>query len=109
MLLYSIGHSTHPLERLLELLDTHRIGLLADIRAFPASRRYPYFNAAELDRSLTEQRIRYRGFRELGGRRQLVRPDSPHTAWQNAAFHAYADYMDTAEFEAGFEKLLVDG
>jgi uncharacterized protein (DUF488 family) len=106
MLLYSIGHSTHPIERFVELLDTHSIGLIADVRAFPASRRYPHFNAAELEHSVSGHGIRYRGFRQLGGRRQLVRPDSPHTAWQNAAFHAYADYMDTAEFQVGFEQLL---
>ncbi|HTY53887.1 MAG TPA: DUF488 domain-containing protein [Candidatus Binataceae bacterium] len=106
MLIYSIGHSTHPIERFIELLREHRIAILADVRAFPKSRRYPHFNSAELERSLTEASIRYRWFGQLGGRRHGVRPDSPHVAWQNAAFHAYADYMDTAEFQTGFEEFF---
>jgi len=106
MLLYSIGHSTHPIEGFLELLSAHRVAILTDVRAFPSSRRYPYFNSAELERALSEHGTRYRSFKQLGGRRHGVRPDSPHGAWQNEAFHSFADYMDTAEFQAGFDELL---
>ena len=106
MLLYSIGHSTHPIERFIELLRAHRIAVLADVRSFPASRRYPQFNSAELERSATEHEIRYRWFKQLGGRRHEVRPDSPHTSWQNSAFRSYADYTDTADFQAGLDELL---
>ena len=40
---------------------------------------------------------------ELGGRRKAL-PDSPHAAWRTEPFRGYADYMDTAEFAAAFEK-----
>jgi uncharacterized protein (DUF488 family) len=106
MLIYSIGHTTHPIERFLELLRTHRIAVLADVRAFPGSRRYPQFNSAELERSVAEHEIRYRWFKQLGGRRHQVRPDSPHVAWQNPAFRSYADYTDTADFQEGLDGLL---
>jgi len=106
MLIYSIGHSTHPIERFVELLRAHRIALLADVRSFPSSRRYPHFNSAELERSVTACEIRYRWFKQLGGRRHDVRSDSPHVAWQHPAFRSYADYMDTAEFQAGIDALL---
>jgi uncharacterized protein (DUF488 family) len=106
MLIYSIGHSTHPIERFAELLRAHQIALVADVRSFPASRRYPHFNSAGLERSLAEGEIRYRWFKQLGGRRHGVRPDSPHVAWRNDAFHSYADYTDTDEFQAGLDALL---
>ncbi len=106
MLLFSIGHSTHPIERFLELLSMWEIAVLADVRSFPGSRRYPQFNSVELERSVVGCGIRYRWFKALGGRRHGVRPDSPHVAWQTPAFRAYADYMDTADFAAGLNSLL---
>jgi uncharacterized protein (DUF488 family) len=41
----------------------------------------------------------------LGGRRR-VSPDSPNTAWRNASFRGYADYMASAEFAQGLVQLL---
>lgn len=41
--------------------------------------------------------MRYLHFVELGGRRK-PRADSTNTAWRNAAFKGYADYMETSEF-----------
>ena len=60
MLLYSIGHSTHPIERFLELLGEHRIAIVADVRSFPSSKRWPQFNQAELSASLQRAEIEYR-------------------------------------------------
>ena len=42
--LFTIGHSTHPLDGFLKLLARHEIEALADIRRFPGSRTYPHFN-----------------------------------------------------------------
>ena len=42
--------------------------------------------------------------RALGGLRH-ARRDSPNTGWRNASFRGFADYMLTAEFEAGLEEL----
>jgi len=39
--IFTIGHSTHELEEFVELLRRHEIGLLADVRAYPRSRRMP--------------------------------------------------------------------
>jgi uncharacterized protein (DUF488 family) len=103
--LYTIGHSTHPIERFLELLNEHRIATLADVRSFPSSRRWPQFNQAELTRSTAGAGIEYRWLKRLGGRRHELRPDSPHTAWTHPAFRSYADYMDSEEFEKGIEEL----
>jgi uncharacterized protein (DUF488 family) len=104
--IFTVGHSTHPIDRFLELLGEHRIALLADVRSFPSSRRWPQFNQAALEQSLCRAGIEYRWLRRLGGRRHGVRSDSPHTAWTHPAFRSYADYIETAEFDAGLAELI---
>jgi uncharacterized protein (DUF488 family) len=42
--IWTIGHSTHPLEKFLDLLQAHSVTALADVRRFPGSRRHPQFN-----------------------------------------------------------------
>lgn len=76
-----------------------------DVRRFPASRKWPHFNAATLAQSLEEAGINYVGLPRLGGRRK-PRADSPHTAWRVDAFRGYADLMDTPEFAAGLERII---
>ncbi len=68
-LVFTIGHSNHPMERLEELLRLHRITAVADVRSAPYSRRNPHFNREELARRLTGADIAYVFLgRELGGR-----------------------------------------
>lgn len=105
-LIFTIGHSTHPIETFLALLAQHRIELLADVRSFPSSRRWPQFNQAELQASLESAGIAYKWMKALGGRRRSTRADSPHQAWEHPAFRSYADYADTDEFAAGLDALL---
>lgn len=104
--IYTIGHSTHPIETFLGLLGTHEIRTLVDVRSFPGSRRWPQFNQDELQRSVEQAGIDYRWLKSLGGRRHSTRVDSPHVAWENRAFRSYADYADGPEFAAGLEELL---
>jgi len=104
--LYTVGHSTHPIETFLGLLSQHDIAALADVRSFPSSRRWPQFNQAELQRSVENAEILYRWSKSLGGRRNLKRPDSPHTAWREPAFRSYADYTESADFENGLQELV---
>ena len=99
--LFTIGHSTHPIETFLGLLATPGITLLADVRSFPSSRRWPQFNQADRQSALAAAGIAYRWCAALGGRRRSKRSDSPHRAWEHPAFRSYADYTETPEFEAG--------
>ena len=108
--IWTIGHSTRSLEELIELLKSFDIELLADIRSFPGSRRYPHFNKEALQKSLPQEKIEYIHLPELGGRRK-TNPDSKNTVWRNAAFRGYADYMETDEFKngiTGLEKLALE-
>ena len=103
--IWTIGHSTRTIEEFLDLLIVNDIEVVADVRSYPGSRRYPHFNSKVLSESLIETGIEYLPLKELGGRRR-PRPDSPHTVWRNEAFRGYADYMDTAGFKQGIDTLL---
>jgi len=103
--IWTVGHSTRELSVFLELLRQNRIGILADVRRFPGSRRHPHFAHDALSRSLSDIGIEYEHFPELGGHRK-PRPDSSNTAWRNDSFRGYADYMETDEFRKGIERLL---
>ena len=106
-LIYSIGHSTRALEELVALVKEFSIELLADIRSFPASARHPQFNKENLEKALTAVGIEYQWLgKELGGFRKKRDANSPHTALRSAGFRNYADYMATAEFRAGIDRLL---
>lgn len=102
--IWTIGHSTRDDSEFLEILRRYDIGLLADVRRFPGSRKYPHFQKENLGHYLSEAGIGYRHFPELGGRRRPL-PDSPNTVWRNEAFRGYADYMETAEFRSALEQL----
>ncbi|HKU78821.1 MAG TPA: DUF488 domain-containing protein [Rhodanobacteraceae bacterium] len=102
--LWTIGHSTRSLDEFLALLKDNAIEVLADVRHYPGSRKYPHFNAESLRLAVHDVGIRYEAFTELGGRRK-VQPDSPNTAWRHPAFRGYADYMQTKEFRDGIERL----
>lgn len=104
--LYTIGHSTRPLEDLIETLQAHEIKTLVDIRAFPMSRRLPQFNRESLETSLPSCGIRYDWMKTLGGYRKKIREDSPNIGLRNAAFRNYADYMLTTEFEVAMNELV---
>ncbi len=102
--LWTIGHSTRDLDEFIALLKNNRVEVLADVRHYPGSRKYPHFNVEPLREGLRDAGIRYEPFTELGGRRK-VQPDSPNTAWRHPAFRGYADYMQTEAFHEGIERL----
>ena len=106
MRLWTIGHSTHPLEKFIELLQANEIEALADVRRFPGSRRYPQFNQEALAASLSDAGIEYRHFVDLGGRRTERLANSPNTGWRVESFNAYADYMQSGEFLAALDSLM---
>ena len=98
-------HSTRKIDQFTSLLEENGIKLVVDVRALPGSKRYPQFNKEALAQSLREHGVRYEHLPELGGRRK-PRPDSRNTAWRNASFRGYADYMEMEEFRKGIERLI---
>ena len=102
---FTLGHSTRSLEDFLTLPTEHDIELLADVRRYPGSRRFPHFHRDALAAGLNAAGIAYRHLPGLGGHR-TPRPGSPHSYWTDAGFRAYADHMETAEFGETFAELL---
>lgn len=105
--LYTIGHSTRSIDELIEVLHTHEIKTLVDIRAFPMSRRLPQFNRESLDQSLSEAGIHYLWMKDLGGYRKRILAESPNIALRNDSFRNYADHMLTPEFERAIVALIL--
>ena len=102
---WTIGHSTRPIDKFVTALQSFSVGALVDVRTYPGSRRYPQFNKPNLAASLTGVAIEYRHSPELGGRRR-AKPDSLNMAWRNEMFRGYADHMETDEFREGIDRLL---
>jgi uncharacterized protein (DUF488 family) len=103
--LFTIGHSTRSIEEFLELLVTHHIRHLIDIRTVPRSRHNPQFNRDELLVSLASVSIDYSHVPGLGGFRKAS-PSSRNTAWRNASFRGYADYMQTLAFRRDLKRCI---
>jgi uncharacterized protein (DUF488 family) len=103
--IWTIGHSTRSIEEFLSTLAGSRIEIIADVRSVPGSRKYPQYGREALAATLVAQAIGYHWLPALGGRRRASR-DSPNTAWRNASFRAYADYMSSTEFAQGLAQLL---
>lgn len=101
---WSIGHGTRPVDELIAVLKGAGIGMLADVRSVPGSRRHPQFGRSALTSSLASAGIDYVHLRGLGGRRDAV-PDSPHVALKIDAFRGYADHMASTEFAADYAQL----
>lgn len=102
---WTIGHSSRSAGEFLDLLRAQSLDAVADVRRYPGSRAHPHFAARALAGLLAEADIEYHPFPELGGRR-TPRPDSPNTVWRNTAFRGYADYMETAAFREGLDRLM---
>lgn len=102
--IYSIGHSTRPIEEFLTLLEAHAIECVIDIRSIPRSRHCPQYDQESLKAVLKEHHIGYRHLKGLGGFRH-ARKDSVNTGWENASFRGFADYMQTESFQKELEKL----
>lgn len=101
----TVGHSTRSAEAFLALLQAHGITGVADVRAFPASRRHPHFNREALAAFLATHGIAYEHLPQLGGRRKPL-PDSPNGGWRHPSFRAYADHMGSIEFRHGLDALI---
>lgn len=96
----TIGHSNHPIERLVELLRLHGVSAVADVRSAPYSRLYPAFNREPLAEALREHDLAYVYLgRELGAR-------SNDPACYADGRVLYRRLARTEPFRAGLERVL---
>jgi uncharacterized protein (DUF488 family) len=90
MKIYTIGHSTRTLEEFIDILKHYKIELVIDVRRFPSSKKFPWFNKENLEQELSKNQIDYIHFPELGGYRK----------------EGYLAFTQTEEFSAATKKLL---
>ncbi|MET0532671.1 MAG: DUF488 domain-containing protein [Steroidobacter sp.] len=99
-MIYTVGHSNHPLPRFLELLRGPGITLLADVRSTPYSRFNPQFRKDALAAALGEIGIEYLFLgEELGAR-------SKDRACYDEGRVSYRKLAETELFRQGIERLL---
>jgi hypothetical protein len=101
----TVGHSTREWKDFLDLLRAHGVRRVVDVRTIPRSRHNPQYNRETLPAKLRAAGISYVHMSKLGGLRRAS-PDSPNKGWRNASFRGYADYMQTTDFAAGFQRLM---
>lgn len=103
--IFTVGHSTLPIDSFIALLLEYGIEQLADVRTVPRSRHNPQFNADIFGPALAEHRIAYLLMPELGGLRHTHK-GSPNGGWRNLSFRGYADYMQTPAFRDAVVRLI---
>src|ERR1035437_4907747 len=102
--LFTVGHSTRPWKDFIDPLRAWEIQEVVDVRTIPRSRAFPWFERQRMEVALPKAGIRYCHLPDLGGLRHSKK-GSVNTAWRNASFRGYADYMQTEWFEEGLKKL----
>lgn len=96
---YTVGHSTHPVERFVELLRRHEVTAVADVRSQPYSRFNPQFNREALHASLKDIGIAYVFLgKELGAR------SNDETCYHNGKVQ-YDRLAQTSLFREGLDRV----
>ena len=99
---FTIGHSTHAIERFVALLRQHGVNVVADVRSVPYSRMQPQFNRETLIRTLDTYGIGYFFLgNELGAR------SNDKTCYENGQVQ-YHRLAGTQAFHAGIERVHVE-
>jgi uncharacterized protein (DUF488 family) len=105
--IFTIGHSNRSFEDFISILMEFNIQIVADIRRYPSSRKFPHFNREVISNLLNERCIEYLWLEALGGRRHNGQNNkSPNTGLKSIGFRNYADYMSTIQFLTAAQKLL---
>ena len=105
--IFTIGHSNITFEQFVSLLKENEIGLVADVRRYPSSRKFPHFNRPVLSELLAAENIDYLWLESLGGHRRAEKDSkSVNVGLKSIGFRNYADYMATEEFRRAVDKLL---
>jgi len=90
VIIYTIGHSTRRIEEFVNILRSYKVELVIDVRRFPSSKKFPWFNKENLEKALKKGGIQYLHFPELGGYRK----------------EGYKKFTKSKEFRENIGKLL---
>lgn len=98
--IYTVGHSTHKIEKFLDLLERNDVTAIADVRSSPFSRHNPQFNKDTLSAELKKRGIAY----VFVGKELGARSDDP-SCYEGGKVR-YGRLAKTSVFEAGIERVL---
>jgi uncharacterized protein (DUF488 family) len=105
MQVLTIGHSTRTLNEFIELLKDCNARVLVDVRRFPSSKKFPWFNSLELKKELLKHGINYYWFEVFGGFRKNVSGKIfPCKCLKSKGFQNYVVHMQSQEFLNGIKK-----
>lgn len=90
MEIYTLGHSTRNFNEFLNILFKFNIKIVVDVRRFPTSSKFPWFNKENLEFKLSELGISYYHLPELGGYRR----------------EGYSEFAKTDEFKFLISRML---
>ena len=107
--IYTVGHSNHPIEKILSLLTGNGITAIADVRSRPFSRRHPQFNKDRLAAKLAEHGIAYLFLgKELGARSDDPSHYEAGKAYWQEPMPAGATHKDVNETNRTIELIVVE-
>lgn len=100
-MIYTIGHSNHPIDRFIAFLQQHGVDAVADVRSTPYSRFNPQFRKERLQAALAEAGIRYVFLgEELGAR------SKDPACYDEGGRVSYGKLASTELFRRGLDRLL---
>jgi uncharacterized protein (DUF488 family) len=89
--IYTVGHGARSADELVSILKEAGVEILADVRAFPVSKRHPHFSREQLEASLGQAGMGYEWHgKALGGYRKVP----------------YCEHMRTAPFHDAAAALI---
>jgi uncharacterized protein (DUF488 family) len=101
LVVWTIGHSNHPLEKLLGLVEEQQIGVLVDVRSSPYSKYASHFDRESLQEALRTRNVQYLFLGDqLGGR-----PEGDEF-YDKEGYVRYDRLAQSPGFQQGAERLL---
>jgi len=85
------------MDEFVAMLKSFQIELVADIRSFPGSRRFPHFNKETLEVTLSQNNLIYIHIKNLGGRRK-VNPNSKNTSLATSSIPGLCRFYGNRSF-----------
>jgi len=100
MKLFTIGHSNHPIEKFISLLQDNQVTRLVDVRSAPYSKYVIQFNKESLEYALSMHKMKYSyGGKQLGGR-----PSDPTCYRGGSLPNGEADYLHEVDYAAVMQR-----
>ena len=104
-IMWTTGYGNRTINGFTELLKSHSIDTVVDIRMFPASSTHGHFQRDSLRGQLNSEGIDFHCAGHHFGAMREVSEDSPHVAL-GESLRGFAEYMSTATFKQGIKQLI---